>query len=239
MSDTESEQLLPLDNGSDLERGDDFESDYDFEISPPNGQWSQQQRADHLQTLLMKRKTTVRYLDRTLKDSAAASSDSLTDQAYLSETTKQKARHERAALQKVEKYLRELKRYFDLDANTVEVHMKEFCYIAKVNPSTQKIYTVYNKGVCYKFQKWLERRRHGVPKVEKIDKVILDSINLVLKPSNMYLVLGPPGSGKTSLLRAIAGRLSMANGETTEGSVKYNGLSLKVRLLKLLWVSGL
>ena len=228
MNDTESEPLLPLNDDSDLERGDDFDSDYDLEIAPPGGQWSQQQRADHLQTLLMKRKTTVRYLDRQLKDSASASSDSLSDQAYLSETTKQKARHERAALRKVEKYLRELKRYFDLDANTVEIHMKEFCYIAKVYPSTQKIYTVYNKGICYKLSKWLERRRNGEPKVEKIDKFILNSINLVLKPSNMYLVLGPPGGGKTSLLRAIAGRLSVSNGEKTKGSVTYNGLSLKV-----------
>jgi ABC-type multidrug transport system ATPase subunit len=45
----------------------------------------------------------------------------------------------------------------------------------------------------------------------------------------MYLVLGPPQSGKTTLLKAVAGRLSTTNGERIEGSILYNGLSLKVR----------
>lgn len=44
----------------------------------------------------------------------------------------------------------------------------------------------------------------------------------------MYLVLGPPRSGKTSLLKAIAGRLPMSNGETVTGSVKYNGIVMDV-----------
>jgi ABC-type multidrug transport system ATPase subunit len=222
----EADFLLPLDDGdSYLEQGDDFEdSDYDFEMEPS---WSPQMRADHLQTLLMKRKTTVKYLDRKLGASPSASTDSLVDQAYLSEATKQRARHERVALEKVEAYLRALKRYFDLDANTVEVHLKEFCYIVKVDPSTRKIDTVYNRGICYKLSKWLERRRNGIPtRIPKVDKVILEDINLVLKPSKMYLVLGHPGSGKTSLLKAIAGRLSTATGEMTTGSVTYNGLSL-------------
>lgn len=234
----DADYFVPLINKSDSDleeqQGDDFDSDHDFEISSPFSSpsmkmmLSPQMRADHLQTLLMKRKTTDKYLDHKMRDSPSASTESLTDQAYLSETTKQRARHERVALQKVETYLKELKRYFDLDANTVQIHLKGFCYKAKVNPATETIHTVYNRGICYKLSKWLKRRRTGAPtRVEKVDKVILDDINLVLKPSKMYLVLGPPGSGKSALLRAIAGRLSMSNGETTEGSVTYNGLSLQ------------
>ncbi|KAK8921126.1 ABC transporter G family member 39 [Platanthera zijinensis] len=36
---------------------------------------------------------------------------------------------------------------------------------------------------------------------------ILDDVSGILKPSRMTLLLGPPGSGRTTLLRALAGRL--------------------------------
>ena len=41
-----------------------------------------------------------------------------------------------------------------------------------------------------------------------------------------YLVLGPPGSGKSSLLKAIAGRLYQKGKEELKGSVTYNGTEL-------------
>lgn len=236
MKEIATEASLTPENASesDLEEQDEFPDDIgygfsdDFPLSPGGTQFSSPQlRADHLQTLLMKKKSTERYLDRKLKDSNAESSDSLIEQGYLTETTKAKARHERAALQKVEVYLGEMKKFFDLDANTVEIHLKDFCYTAKVDPS-QKITTVCDKeGLFSRMSKWM--KGHGVTRVEKVDKPILDDINLVLKPSKMYLVLGPPGSGKTTLLKAIAGRLSMNNGETTKGVVTYNGLSLEVK----------
>jgi ABC-type nitrate/sulfonate/bicarbonate transport system ATPase subunit len=64
-------------------------------------------------------------------------------------------------------------------------------------------------------------------------KPILSNINLVLKPGRTYVVLGPPESGKSSLLKAIAGRLPVTKGGKPrkdkphhEGRVEYNGVSV-------------
>jgi len=36
---------------------------------------------------------------------------------------------------------------------------------------------------------------------------VLDNINTVFKPGKTYLILGPPKSGKSTLLKAVAGKL--------------------------------
>jgi hypothetical protein len=68
---------------------------------------------------------------------------------------------------------------------------------------------------------------------------VLSGINLVLKPGKTYVVLGPPGSGKTSLLQAVSGRLpnrkSSLTGKPVQGRphvlgrIEYNGVSIEVR----------
>jgi ABC-type multidrug transport system ATPase subunit len=44
----------------------------------------------------------------------------------------------------------------------------------------------------------------------------------------MYLVLGPPTSGKSTLLRAITANLHPGKEDTLEGTIKYNGTTLEV-----------
>ncbi|KAI7725050.1 hypothetical protein M8C21_022973, partial [Ambrosia artemisiifolia] len=53
---------------------------------------------------------------------------------------------------------------------------------------------------------------------------ILDDVSGVVKPSRMTLLLGPPSSGKTTLLLALAGKL--AKELKSSGKVTYNGHEL-------------
>jgi ABC-type multidrug transport system ATPase subunit len=53
---------------------------------------------------------------------------------------------------------------------------------------------------------------------------ILKDVSGVIRPSRMTLLLGPPASGKTTLLLALAGKLDP--GLQSSGEVSYNGHGL-------------
>jgi carbohydrate ABC transporter ATP-binding protein, CUT1 family (TC 3.A.1.1.-) len=48
--------------------------------------------------------------------------------------------------------------------------------------------------------------------------IVLDHVNLTIKPREFFVLLGPSGSGKTTLLRLIAGLEDI-----TEGSIYIDG----------------
>ncbi|KAL7463150.1 hypothetical protein ACHAXS_003529 [Conticribra weissflogii] len=85
-----------------------------------------------------------------------------------------------------------------------------------------KIATVYNTSILYRFTRfteWLFDPRDATASIPSSTlrtaknkenasvTNVLSNVNLALQPQKMYLVLGPPLSGKTSLLKAIAGML--------------------------------
>ncbi|KAI3732010.1 hypothetical protein L1987_63206 [Smallanthus sonchifolius] len=65
----------------------------------------------------------------------------------------------------------------------------------------------------------------GIGLSKRRNIAILSNVSGMIKPSRMTLLLGPPSSGKTTLLMALAGRLD--HGLMVEGKVTYNGLTLE------------
>ncbi|XP_023741118.1 ABC transporter G family member 35 [Lactuca sativa] len=64
----------------------------------------------------------------------------------------------------------------------------------------------------------------GISFSQKAKLRILKDVSGVIKPKRMALLLGPPSSGKTSLLLALAGRLD--HNLEVDGEITYNGYKL-------------
>eukprot|EP00667_Euglena_gracilis_P016265 EG_transcript_16984 len=72
-------------------------------------------------------------------------------------------------------------------------------------------------------------------------KLILNNVTGSFRPGRTCLILGPPRSGKSTLMKAIAGRLEESCSNKLQGTVEYAGLRLRekpqpkdgVKLVKL------
>ncbi|KAF8027596.1 hypothetical protein BT93_E0489 [Corymbia citriodora subsp. variegata] len=64
----------------------------------------------------------------------------------------------------------------------------------------------------------------GIRRAKRTKLTILKGVSGIVKPSRMTLLLGPPSSGKTTLLLALAGRLDPKL--KVEGEILYNGYRL-------------
>ncbi|TMW64830.1 hypothetical protein Poli38472_008997 [Pythium oligandrum] len=60
-------------------------------------------------------------------------------------------------------------------------------------------------------------------KKHKVTKHILHDMNGVFMPGSMTLILGQPGSGKSSLMRILGGRFPVTKDVTFKGEITYNG----------------
>lgn len=59
-----------------------------------------------------------------------------------------------------------------------------------------------------------------------VSHVVLREASGALLPGRMTLLLGPPSSGKTVLLQALAGQLQQSKTLRVSGSVQYDGLEI-------------
>jgi ABC-type cobalamin/Fe3+-siderophores transport system ATPase subunit len=106
--------------------------------------------------------------------------------------------------------------YYDYDPDKVVVDGKRV---------KQKIATVRTESVLYKLKKLVTKCFKGELKPYKKESIILDQINLSLEPGKMYLVLGAPGSGKSSLLKLISQTLFTSRDHNVGGEVSVAGVT--------------
>ncbi|KAK9101862.1 hypothetical protein Sjap_019116 [Stephania japonica] len=130
----------------------------------------------------------------------------------------------RVAEEDNEKFLTRLKDRMDrvgLDYPTIEVRFQNLNVSADAYVGGRALPTVTNF-----FANWIEgllNLLHIIPS-RKRKLTILHDVSGIIKPSRMTLLLGPPSSGKTTLLLALADKLDSDLKVT--GKVTYNGHGL-------------
>ncbi|KAL4559960.1 hypothetical protein LXL04_032106 [Taraxacum kok-saghyz] len=123
-----------------------------------------------------------------------------------------------------EKFLLKLRNRIDrvgIDLPTIEVKFEHLTVEADVNTGSRALPSFINfhidimEGLLSMFRVLPNTKRHIT---------ILDDVSGVIKPSRMTLLLGPPSSGKTTLLLALGGNI--AKELKHSGKVTYNGHEL-------------
>ncbi|TVU42417.1 hypothetical protein EJB05_08821, partial [Eragrostis curvula] len=120
-----------------------------------------------------------------------------------------------------ERFLRKLRDRVDrvgIDMPTIEVRFQGLHAEAEVRVGSSGLPTLLNSVVntveeACNAMRILPSRKRTMP--------VLHDVSGIIKPRRLTLLLGPPGSGKTSLLLALAGRLP--NDLKVTGKVTYNG----------------
>ncbi|EFJ05502.1 hypothetical protein SELMODRAFT_137082 [Selaginella moellendorffii] len=124
-----------------------------------------------------------------------------------------------------EKFLRKLRKRIDrvsIQLPTIEVRFQDVTVQADCYLGTRALPTLWNAT---------RNTIEGILDVSKLlpmkktSMTMLRNVSGIIKPGRMTLLLGPPGSGKTSLLLALAGKLDPAL--KVEGQISYNGHSLE------------
>ncbi|CAK7336320.1 unnamed protein product [Dovyalis caffra] len=120
-----------------------------------------------------------------------------------------------------EKFLKKLKNRIDrvgIDLPTIEVRFEHLNIKAEAHVGSRALPSVIN--FCVDIAEGLFNYLHILPSRKK-QISILEDVSGIIKPSRMTLLLGPPSSGKTTLLLALAGKLDP--NLKFSGRVAYNG----------------
>ncbi|XAR69346.1 Sulfate-transporting ATPase [Bertholletia excelsa] len=120
-----------------------------------------------------------------------------------------------------EKFLLKLKQRIDrvgLDLPTIEVRFEHLNVDAEAYIGSRALPTILN--FCINIFEGFLNYLHVLPSRKK-PLTILHDVSGIIEPGRMTLLLGPPSSGKTTLLLALAGKLD--SDLKVSGRVTYNG----------------
>ncbi|KAK3165312.1 hypothetical protein QOZ80_1AG0031670 [Eleusine coracana subsp. coracana] len=130
----------------------------------------------------------------------------------------------RVAEEDNERFLKKLRARIDragVQIPTVEVRFKNLNVAAECHVGTRALPTLAN--ATRDVADWL-LGLVGLNFAERKTLHVLKDVSGVIRPSRMTLLLGPPASGKTTLLLALAGKLDPSL--ESSGEVTYNGHGL-------------
>ncbi|KAJ0700765.1 putative ABC-type xenobiotic transporter [Helianthus annuus] len=123
-----------------------------------------------------------------------------------------------------EKFLLKLRNRIDrvgIDLPTIEVRFEHMTVEADVKTGSRALPSFINFHID--LYEMFMSLFHLLPNTKK-HITILDDVSGIVRPSRMTLLLGPPSSGKTTLLLALAGKLDKEL--KSSGKVTYNGHEL-------------
>lgn len=237
-----------------LREADDESNSKSDEVD--DGTINPKERQDHLQHLFLKKSIRDRVL-KSLQHSDSVASDSSissvervlaahgTDDDSLGDADRDMAMladlkreireeldgaKESAKVKELNAMMRQLQGVTPHVKYPLEVRLENVTYTVQVDDSQSRIATVYNSSFLYPLYKWFKHVALGeaMPVSRIMQRPIIQDVSLCLQPGKNYLVLGPPASGKSTLLKAIAGQLKSSSTEKLEGQILYNGRELEV-----------
>nr|XP_043634623.1 pleiotropic drug resistance protein 1-like isoform X2 [Erigeron canadensis] len=124
-----------------------------------------------------------------------------------------------------EKFLLKLRNRIDrvgLDLPTIEIKFEHLTVEADIKTGSRVLPSFINFHIDI-FEMILSS--FGLLPNSKKRKTVLDDISGIIKPRRMTLLLGPPSSGKTTMLLALAGKVD--KDLKSSGRVTYNGHELE------------
>ncbi|ERM97050.1 hypothetical protein AMTRI_Chr05g64100 [Amborella trichopoda] len=123
-----------------------------------------------------------------------------------------------------ERFLAQMRSRFDrvgLEFPKIEVRFQQLKVDAFVHVGSRALPTIPN-FIFNMTEAFLRQFRVFPSRKKRLS--VLDSLSGIIRPSRLTLLLGPPSSGKTTLLLALAGRLG--SDLQVSGSITYNGHKL-------------